>query len=75
MAYFAQDGSMHGWNDRKGYHPGAPITRVLCDECAKKEVEIETCVFADGKKHSHQKHPWKWAPFFGTTCDVCGLKC
>lgn len=79
MAYFSQDGSMHGWNGPHGYVPAAPITRILCNGCAQAEIPFEQWPPTPNHPHgiAHQCAPWKWAPVFGgkTPCDACGKEC
>lgn len=83
MAYFSQDGSMHGWNGPNGYIPSAPVTRILCDGCAKPEVPFETITidagidangveYAPSYTHRRQCAPWKWTPIYGASCHQCG---
>lgn len=70
MAYFSQEGAMHGWNGQNGYIPAAPITRKLCDTCATIEVP-----FHPVGTIPRQMKPWKWAPYFGAHCDRCSKPC
>lgn len=79
---------MHGWNGPNGYVPAAPITAIVCDDCAKETIPFEprrtaSCLsgcplFAvDGTPMAwHQARPWKWAPRYGgnAQCHDCGKK-
>ena len=76
MAYFAQNGAMHGSYWSGTYVPAAPITRILCDMCAKAEVpfgetELPATLSQPAIIHRHQCRPWKWAPHFGAPCNKC----
>lgn len=76
MAYFSQNGAMHGWNGPDGYIPPAPITRILCDDCAESEVPFEIIPWPESAPkdlppHRRQCAPWKWAPIYGAPCHAC----
>ncbi len=80
MAYFTQNGAVHGWNGATGYIPAAPITRALCDTCAIPEVPIEPVYYEvdygpPSLHHYRQCRPWKWHPNFGSSCDTCDKRC
>lgn len=78
MTYFSQAGAMHGWNGRNGYVPPAPITKIVCDPCAKAgAVPFEMRRDWRGRfKYRMQARPWKWAPWRGgCPCDACGKDC
>ena len=74
MAYFYQDGPMHGHNLPDGrYHPAAPIERILCDQCAESGLVPFT---TDRHGLKYQARPWRWAPWLigGDGCDNCGAE-
>lgn len=75
MAFFSQDGAMHGSWLSGTYKPPSPITRLLCNTCALPEIPFEPVRLGDRITHHRQVRPWKWAPYFGRACDVCGTQC
>ena len=50
-------------------------SRILCNDCAEKEVTFTTYTYPDGEKHHQQDAPWRWAKSYGTICDNCGTQC
>ena len=76
MAYFSQEGSLHGWNGPEGYIPASPITDVVCDDCATDVVPFEWVgLYENPEHHKRQCDPWKWAPVYGGKCDKCSRRC
>lgn len=74
MAYF--DGTIHGWNDKDGYHHGKPHTKTFCDACAETAIPLpskETWTGQPGGRHWGTG--FKWAPVYGGKCDKCGKDC
>jgi len=65
------NGTMHGWNDHKGYHPPKRTTAVYCDGCAETEIPLppET---TDNRGRRHWDSGFKWAPHYGGFCTKCG---
>jgi len=73
MAYF--DGGIHGWNDSKGYHPPAPMTRLYCDPCAETAIPLPATGPNGDRVGRHWATPFKWAPHYGAPCHICNVLC
>ena len=71
MAYFSQNGALYGSWLSGAYVPSAPITAILCDKCAQTRVPFT--LRPDNSRQ--QSRPWKWAPVYGATCDICDTDC
>jgi hypothetical protein len=54
------------------WHPGTPVTRIYCDECAETEIPLPPR--EEKPIGRHYDTGFKWAPYYGgsTVCLKCG---
>lgn len=72
MTYF--NGTLHGFNDARGYHPPEPLTAIYCDPCAETAIPLPETGPRGDRVGRHWGTGFKWAPRFGgeSKCKRCG---
>jgi hypothetical protein len=69
MTYF--NGGTGGYYWMGKYVPLEKTTRILCDDCAEKELPLKP----KGAAGRHWGTGFKWAPRYGAKCSRCERKC